>query len=341
MGLSSVCYNPKIFAPENNSLLSVNQWQMLQLYLFDAINLPLTSEKMPDPDVLAIYIKLHNEAVAFNNNVLPKVQILGNQLYNYGQTASQTLNTVVQLMDDPNPNKDAVLQQLSNLQAMAINYQDSSNEIYENIYLYISNIQEAALGLNTLLKQENNNIEADNLRIQRLQGEYNSKYADMQQAQAQIVSDNNTIDNAKYYIWIPFVGTTVGVGEIIAEQEDIKHQLDRINANSQALQGIQKELQDVNTIIAHLTYANQYNQHLVEKMNNVMPRLQLIEGAWKTVASEIGDVVENVKLAAASELKNNPCLSSVELATAANEWLDAAKDADSFRSRFYIQAQAA
>lgn len=74
----------------------------------------------------------------------------------------------------------------------------------------------------SLLRLVGGMIESNNLRIQMLHAEYNAKYADMQQAQAQIVSDNDAINSTKYYGWIPFVGTSVAVGEIIAKKNDIE-----------------------------------------------------------------------------------------------------------------------
>lgn len=132
----------------------------------------------------------------------------------------------------------------------------------------------------------------------------------------------------------------MAVGEIIAKKNDIEYQLARIDADIRAMQTIQSQIQDVNMAIAHLTYAQQYNQHMIAEINSVISALQLIEGAWKTIANELRDVVENVKLATASELKNNLCLTTVQLTTAANEWLDVANDAQSFTSYFYLQEQA-
>ena len=69
--------------------------------------------------------------------------------------------------------------------------------------------------------------------------------------------------------------------------------------------------------------------------------MQLIEGAWKTIANELGDVIQNIQQAASSELKNQPCLAEVMLTTAASEWQDVADDAQNFTLSFYLQPKAA
>jgi hypothetical protein len=341
MGQTNSCYNPKTFTPGNAPLLSLGQWQMLQLYLVDAMNLPLTSTEMPYADILAIYTKLHAAAIAFHGNILPKAQTMGNQLFNYGQTASRTFNGVVQLMSDATPNKEAILQLLGNLQTTAGNYQTDATEIFTGIESFISETQQDVSDLTAAVTRETDKIGADKLQIQSLQSQYDSKYADKQQAQAQIVSDQNTIDSTKYYSWIPFVGTAVAVGEIIAKRNDIKSLLNRIDDDIGAMRGYQNDIQKVSVEIAHLTYAAKYNQHMADEINNALGGMQLIESAWKTIASEIGDVAGNIRKAAAAELKDQPCLASIMLTTAANEWQDIATDANSFTLNFYLQAKAA
>jgi hypothetical protein len=336
MGLASDCYNPKTFKPGNNPLLSVGQWQMLQLYLVDAMNLPLTSADMPYPDVLAIYKKLHTEAVDFHGSTLGQALSMGNKLYSYGQTASRTFRGVVQLMDQPAPNKEAILQLLGNLQQTAATYQTGANGIFNAIESYISATQAEARDLSAAVKRETDKIMTERSQIQILQGRYNALYADKQQAQATIVNDENTINETKYYAWIPFVGTAVAVGEIIAKRNDIQQQLIRINNDIAEMQRIQGEIQRVDKEVAHLTYTAQYNAHMIEEINGAMQGTQLIESAWKTIANELGDVVGNIKMAAAQELKNQACLASVALSAAADEWQDVANDAQSFTLNFYL-----
>ena len=340
MGQATICYSPKTFTSGNAPLLSLGQWQMLQLYLVDAMNLPLTSTDMPYADILDIYTKLHNAAIAFHGNVLPKAQILGSQLYNYGKTANLTFNAVVQMMSAAMPNKEAILQLLSYLQTTAENYQTDANEVFTGIENFISDTQQEVSDLTAAVTRETDKIGADKLQIQSLQSQYDLKFADKQQAQAQIVNDQNAIDSTKYYSWIPFVGTAIAVSKIISNQNDIKSQLNRINDDIQAMQGFQNEIQNVSVEIGHLTYAAKYNQHMADEVNNALGGMQLIESAWKTIASEIGDVVGNIRNAAAAELKDQPCLASVMLTAASNEWQDVATDANSFTLNFYLQAKA-
>ncbi|NQV26840.1 MAG: hypothetical protein HQ518_21020 [Rhodopirellula sp.] len=337
MGIANDCYNPNTFKPGNTSLLSLGQWQMLQLYLVDASNLNLTSAQMPYPDVLAIYKKLHCQAVAFHGNTLPQAHSMGNKLYNYGTTASLSFKAVVELMADPTPDKTAIVQLLGSLQSTAATYQADSLKIFNAISTYISDTNGDVTALQAAVKRETAKAGADQSTIEELQTQYQAKFADKQIAQSKIVSDQHAINDTKYYSWIPFVGTGVAVGEIIAKEKDIKTQLERINADVAAMQSIQGRIQGLRKEIAQLTYTAQYNTHMANEVSNAMTGLNLIKGAWGTIVSELGDVIENANLASASALKNQKCLAGVYLTTAADEWEQVASDANSFQLNFYIQ----
>lgn len=337
MGIAKECYNPNTFTPDDKPLFSLGQWQMLQLYLVDVMKLNLTSQSMPYADVRAIYIRLHAEAMSFHGNTLSQAQNMGNDLYNYGLNAAQTFNAVVQLMDESTPNKDAIVQLLGNLKATAAHHQAGTTEIYQGVKSYISATHQDISDLAAAAKREIDKIGADRTKIVILQNQYQAKYADKQAAQAQITSDKHALNSTKYYSWIPFVGTVVAVDKIVEKRKDIANQLARIGGDVQQMQSIQQQIQATKKEIGQLTYASQYNQHMATELGNAMGPMQLIEGAWKTISDELGDVMSNVQLAAASELKNEPCLAAVALTTAADEWQDVGNDGHVFNMNFRIQ----
>lgn len=339
MGIANDCYNPKALRPNDHPLMSVGQWQLLQLYLIDAMNLQPGS--MPYTDVAKIYTALKKQAIAFHSGPLSAAQQLGNKLYNYGVAASGSFRGVVKMMDCKTPDKDGILELLSNLESQALTFQTDSNLIFTQVSDYVAATQDQVKALNDAVAREIQKIAEDKAQIEKLTNSYNSSFADKAAAQAEIVHDKKVINDTKYYSWIPFVGTAVGVGEIISKENDIKKQVDRIKADVLAMQSDQKKIQAFNQEIAQLNYTKQYNQHMASEINDTVGSLQTIEGAWKTIGSELGDIVENVKEASASELKDEPCLAAVALTTAAEEWLDVANDARAFENNFYIQPNVA
>ena len=90
-----------------------------------------------------------------------------------------------------------------------------------------------------------------------------------------------------------------------------------------------------------MTYAVQYNQHMIGEIDRAMRGSELIQGAWKTIAAELGLVVQNVASATAEQLANNPCLAAISLSTAASEWADIAQDAQKFMLNFYVTEEKA
>ena len=331
------CFNPKTFIPSDTPLLSLGQWQMLQLYLVDAQNLRLTSAQMPYPDVLGIYVKLNKQAIDFHGTVLPRAHSLGAGLFNYGQTASKSFGAIAELMGAPSPDKNAVVELLENLKTTAASYQVDSEQVFNAIGRYISETNDDVKALDAAVKRETAKAGADRARITELQTQYSKDFTDKQIAQAKITSDRHAIDSTKYYSWIPFVGTAVAVGEIVAKEKDIQTQLKRIRADVEAMQALARQMQDLYTQIGQLTYTAKYNTHMATEINNAMTGLTLIKGAWGTIVSELADVIFNVNQASASALKDQKCLADIYLTTAADEWEQVADDAQKFTNNFYLQ----
>jgi len=337
MEISNPCFNPKIFTPSKKPLLSLSQWQMLQLYLVDAQNLRLTSAEMPYPDVLKIYLTLNSQAINFHGKVLPKAHSLGNKLFNYGQNASQTFGAVAQLMTDIKPNKDAIVELLDNLKTTALAYQNDSKEVFTAIDSYISQSNDDLKALDAAVLRETNKAGADKAKIIELQARYRSDFANKQAAQAKITSDQQIIKSTKYYSWFPFVGTAVAVGEIVAKENDIDTQLAIIQADIIDMQKLALQMENLQKEIGQLTYTANYNKHMAKEISNAMNGLTLIEGAWGTIVAELSDVIKNIGLASESTIKEQKCLASVFLTTAADEWQQVATDARIFANNFYLQ----
>ena len=103
---------------ETRPWLSLAQWQALQLYLVDAMNLSAAAQMKLPADVISIYKDLGTGS-DIPCGTLSQAQVVGNTLYGYGRYASLTFQAVVKLMDQRTPNKDAILQALGNLQQVA------------------------------------------------------------------------------------------------------------------------------------------------------------------------------------------------------------------------------
>lgn len=338
--MSNACYTPTTFRPSNTPLLSLGQWQMVQLYLADAQNLSFAAGGTSDPAVLAIYTRLKSHAINFGGSVLPTAQLLGNHLSAYGSMSRQSFGAIADLMDADLPNKAAISELLGNLKSTAQTYRTTSETIYDAVTAFIAACSQDVADLKSAAKAELAKATRDNDEITQLHLAYEAAYSDKIEAQAKILSDQKVIDDTKYYSWIPFVGTAVSVGEIIAHEHDIKEQIARINTDVAKMQALTKQMNALRADISDLTYTAQYNTSMAGEISAALGSLDLIKGAWGTIVSELDDVILNVEKATAEALKDNPCLSAVSLATAAVEWGQVADDAESFALNFYVQPKA-
>lgn len=339
--MTNACYTPTSFQPQKTPLLSLGQWQVLQLYLADAQNLNAAGTGVTDPSVLAIYGRLRTQAITFSGTVLPEAQLLGNQLYHYGSTSNLSFGGIANLMTSTSPDKTAITELLGNLKQKAQTYQAQSETVYQGISDFITESQQDVTDLKTAAQAELAKAASDHAQIVQMHLTYESKFADMQMAQAAIVGDNKAINSTKYYSWVPFVGTAVAVGEIVAHENDIKKQLARIAADVADMQSLTQQMNALKADISQLTYTAKYNTKMADQIQSALGSLNLIKGAWKTIVSELGDVIGNIADATSQELKNNTCLSAVSLGTAATEWGQVANDASSFAMNFYVQPKAA
>jgi hypothetical protein len=331
-----ICYNPKIFTPDNKPLLSKGQWSMIQLFLVDAANLPLTNEAFPDPASIPIFKAIHDAAAFFKSDTLPKSNALGNTLYNYGSTANATFAALVNIMETPNPDKNVLLQLFGNLQNFAQQAQIEAKQVFDGTQGFVNVLGDQKSKLDKVVTDEVNAKSGYQSQITVLNNDITAQRSSITSAQATITSDKKVIHDTVYYSWIPLIGTIVALAEIITSSDDIKKQLGIINDAVKAIQGDNLKLEPLNQKVGQLIYAQDFNNGQIKQIGEVMPVLQTIQGAWGTISSELGDALGHINNAQADQLKGLTYLAEVELTTAANQWQDVANDAHDYMMNFYI-----
>lgn len=341
MSTNNACYNPSTFTPDNKPLLSKADWSMVQLYLQDCANLPLKvgpnpPSEFPYQDSVDVYKIIHSGAAVFQTKTLPAANKMANTLYNEGTTADAAFSAVIQLMDSPNPDKEALEQLFTALQKTASDAQVGAQAIFQGTKTFADMLGKQGIQLTALKNKYVNEAGGLKTKIQNLNLSITSEKTIIQQAQAKIVSDNKVINDTVYYSWIPLVGTIVALVEIIEKDKDIEAQLKIIKGAVTKIQGYNSELAADKAEMSQLIYAEDFNQSQVNQMNEALPKLQKIEGAWGTIATELGDVLANIQKAEGQALKDIACLSAVYLTTAQKEWLQVANDAHDFMTNFYV-----
>jgi hypothetical protein len=341
MTSTNPCYNPATFNPDNKPLLSKGDWSMVQLYLEDCKNLPLVvghtpPKEFPYKDSVDVFKLIHAGAATFKTVTLPAANQMANTLYNLGMQADASFEAVVNIMAE-NPNKDVLKQLFGALHKTASDSQIAAKDIFKGTKKFVDMLDTQGQALTSLVNKYVDETGGLKTKIKNLKLSIQGEQTKINEAQTKIAQDNKVIHDTVYYSWIPLVGTIVALVEIIEHDKDIEKQLDIIKGAVSEIQKCNKELHKDQAQMAQLVYAESFNKHQVKLMNQTLPNLQKIEGAWGTIKTELSDIITNIDKAEGQALKKIQCLSEVYLTTAQKEWLQVANDAHDFMMNFYIK----
>lgn len=339
----STIYKPDIFVPENKPLLDKGQWSMVQLFLNNARNLPQSTEGpppkgFPDPKAIPIFNAIRVASAEFEAKTIPQANELGNKLYNYGSTAVATFKAIIEIMDQPSPDKDVLLQLFGNAKDMAGESETQAKGVSDKVSDYAAVLTTEESKLKIVVEEEVKSGGGLQAQIDRLVADINQQNAAIKQAQAAIVSDQKVIDDTVYYSWIPFIGTIVALAEIITKSDDIQAQYRTIKAAVTNIQNDHLALDPLNARVKQLNYAVTFNGNQINQMDTMGVILGKIRSAWSTIDKILGNILGNINLAQANQLKNMPALSAVELTAATSQWQRVANDAHNYMMNFYVKA---
>jgi hypothetical protein len=336
-GLQELLYNPKVFTPNNKPLLDKGQWSVVQIFLNDARRLPTSEQQFPDARAIPVFNAVRTASNFFEVNTLRRANLLGNQLYNYGINAGATFRGVVQLMDQPSPNKDALRQLFGSIRDTASSCGLEASAVEGAVKDFGSELDRQGRSLKGVVDQELTDSGGLKARIEQIQNDIKLQDAAITAAQAAITADKRVINDTVYYSWIPLIGTIVAVSLIIAREQDIQAQLTRINEAVGKKRTDNTNLEPLNKRLGQLTYCQTFNGNQISQMAAMGPILATLRSAWSTMAGNLGNILDNINQADANRLKDMDVLAPVNLTTAADEWGDVARDAHSYMMNFYAK----
>ncbi|WP_375280815.1 hypothetical protein [Pseudooctadecabacter sp.] len=342
--MGTMCYNPDSFTPNNQALLSKAQWQQVQFYLNNCMQLPLkvgndpSKGEFPYADSVAVYKTIHSSAAAFQTGTLPDASAMANALYNYGQTSVATFGAVAQLIQQGSADRVVLQKLFSNLKSETAGYQAAAKKIFTETEVFANTIGTAKGDLTAITKKYVDQSGGLKSQIEALKIDVQTQQSIITEAQTKILGDKKVIKDTVYYSWIPLVGTIIALVEIITHEKDIQEQLKKIKAAVTQIQTDNSKIATDEANMAQLIYAETFNNKQVDLIAGVLPNIQKIEGAWGTISQELGDVMGNIDKA--SDPSQIPCLKNIALTTATNEWQTVANDAHDFMLNFYVQPEA-
>lgn len=339
-----MCYNPDTFTPNNQPLLSKAQWQQVQFYLHNCQQLPVkvgndpTKGEFPYADSVAVYKTIQSSAATFQTGALNDANAMANTLYNYGEQTKATFGAVAQLISNGSADRVVLQKLFGSLKEVTSNYQAAAKKIFTETEAFATTIGTAKGDLTAITQKYVNQAGGLKSDIEKLKLDVQYQHSVITEAQTNILHDQKVIKDTVYYSWIPLVGTIIALVEIITHEKDIQEQLQKIKGAVTQIQSDNSKIATDQANMAQLVYAETFNNNQVDLIAGVLPNIQKIEGAWGTIATELGDVMGNIDKA--SDPSQIPCLKNIALTTAVNEWGSVANDAHNFMLNFYVQPEA-
>lgn len=340
--MTSACYTPQGFTPDNKPLLNKAQWQQVQMYLKNCAGLPLkvgddpSKGEFPFADSVAVYNTMHDAGAVFQTGALVDAKSMANTLFDYGTTSKESFAAVSNLMNQGSGDKTVLKQIFGSLKEKTAGYQLAAKSIFDGTKTFADVIGASGTDLTNITKKYVDQAGGLKTDIENIKLDITAQHTVITTAQAKILSDQKVIDNTVYYSWIPLIGTIVALAEIITHSNDIEEQIKKIKAAISALQVDNTKLAKDQAEMSQLIYAETFNNNQIQLIGEVMPSLQKIEGAWGTIGTELGDILTNIE--AAEKTSDVPCLADIKLSTAVSEWNQVANDAHDFMLNFYVQA---
>lgn len=341
--MGTLCYNPDSFTPDNQPLLSKGQWQQVQFYLNNCMQLPTkvgddpSKGEFPYADSVAVYKTIQASAHDFQSGALKGASAMANTLYNYGEQSKATFGAVAQLIANGSGDRVVLQKLLGSLKAATSGYQTDAQDIFSGTKTFADTIGTAKGDLTAITKKYVDQAGGLKSDIETLKVDVETQHSIITEAQSKILGDKKVINSTVYYSWIPLIGTIIALVEIITHEKDIQDQLKKIKGAVTQLSQDNIKIAKDEASIAQLVYAETFNTKQVDLIAQVLPNIQKIEGAWGTIGNELGDVLGNIDKA--SDPSSIPCLQNVALATAVNEWETVANDAHDFMLNFFVQPE--
>lgn len=339
--------------------MSSAQWINIQVYVNNALALPTNNTQFatllgsgaptdlsPFAPLIACYAGMNSSCNTWQNTTFPNSVDLASDVYEYSKKVSVYYGAIPQLAAalQANPNDatsaaelKALLQQLS---AAAADKQSKANAVFQQIQAF-SNATSASQttlcgangtgGLIGTYEQEYGNTSAD---VQTLTKELTSASNELAYWNAQYSHDVTIAATTPTYGWFFPVGTIAASITAGIYGAKAVHAMDQVHSYQQQIQTLDAELQADANLIAALKCAELSMNTIATSLNAALPIIQLIEGEWGAIASDLGNLVNVIETDIAQAI---PILMGLGVQEAINDWTAVGNEANAYRVNAYVQ----
>jgi len=343
--------------------LSTDQWTAVQVYVNDALALPITEVEFRNhlgngapaslsdfTQLITLYGQMNAACVTWKQTTFPATISLAGDVYEYGSTKASIYynailaeaNALIANPDDQHA-AQALAAILKVLQGYANASQVKAQAAMTQINALITEMQDAQIqligpdGVSGLKKYYNDRYGAASTQQQNLNDAIAAARLALAADQAQYTHDCLVAETTPTYGWVwPFGTIAAAIVAGIYGHKAVED-LDNIHDDNDQIQRLTDDIAALANMINALNLAISGIGGIVPALQAALPVVEAIEGAWGSIADRIGAIATLITTQISDV---PPIIMDLGVIDAIGEWEDVAKLADAYRLNAYIDVSA-
>ncbi|MEA5514724.1 alpha-xenorhabdolysin family binary toxin subunit A [Nodularia sp. UHCC 0506] len=347
MTVTTVDIGPKQLAENTTSapegfVIDSEQLFQVQLFVANALELPITKDKMQFDDIREAYSLIHKHCSEWQSDIYPSIVSLATDIYDYG-TSAQTiygaigkLATQISESDDmslSSPEVKKFYRLVDNLIAKATDYEQRAIKVSDDVTRFSNYCHDHDRNLDKLYVVYEAKFIGNNQKIKELQNQKKVQEDRLAKANADYHHYVVVAATTPTYMWIPLVGWIAG-GVVLGIYIDraVKAKNDAEDAARQIVDLIQK-LSDEVRVVSEIEKAKKGVHDIDKQLETALEALGKIQSAWSAIAADLTKL--KVLVADVIAHHNNLIVADIYIDDAILKWKNLAEKADTYRMKAY------
>ncbi|RUT06463.1 hypothetical protein DSM106972_027200 [Dulcicalothrix desertica PCC 7102] len=329
-------------APETSGFIIASpELLAVQLFVANALELPITPDKMKFEDIREAYKLIHNHCSEWQDDIYPGIVSLATHIYDYGTSAEV-------IYDDL---KDLAIK-ISTSKSVSLDSPEVQNfyALVDDLIATAKDYEQKAIDVSNKVSKFNEYCKADDKRLDELFAIYKTQLENpsplvkelLSQKKAQEIRLQEAMDEYHHcvvvaattptYAWIPFAGWIAGgvVAGVYADRA--------VKAKKKAEDAAQ-QIADLSARIAvedrlrlDMEKAKEGVENTDKKLEAALEALGTIKSAWIAIAEDLTNLRKRLDIAGNKEKLK---IASTYIKDAGARWGKLAVKADQYRMRAY------
>ena len=340
--------------------LSKPEWIAIQTYVTDVLALPTNDAELrnylgsgapkdlSDFDrLIAAYQAMNKHCTTWQKDVFPATVDLASSVYNYGVNIAPVYYSAILpeaevLKKDPN-NKQALAALkaiLGLLKKQANEYASAATAVRKQIQTFADQTQADRTtlvgphGKAGLQKYYNDKYGKTSQDVQEILRELRAQNIILRAADKDYNHDVTVASTTPTYAWIVPVGTIAAAVVAGVYGHRAVEALDRAKAAKAQIRRLEAQRQADSKLMLAIHSACQGIDGIVQALSAALPAVEIIEGVWGAIASDLGSVMQTLEDEFDQGLY---CIMNLGVEEATKAWHNVGQEADKDRVNAYVQ----